>query len=267
MKQRIITGVCFIAAACAIIYFSDVTWFFRSLIAVITLCSLYELFRLKPDIGSGIGCGIAAVFAVLIGIFSVPAYKWILGVAFGVSIVTFVVLIVLLEQKRALSMRTLPLFFAMLMVVLFLSAGNAIRESQDGLIYLIFSILIPVATDTFAYFCGRFFGKHKLMPVTSPKKTIEGAVGGSLSALLLAVVAGLIYGQVNYVALCVYVLSASIVGQLGDLSLSALKRIAGVKDYGNLFPGHGGFLDRFDSILFVWPLSYLALSVGFDFIG
>jgi len=266
MKQRIITGVCFIAAACVILYFSDVTWFFRSLVAAITLCSLYELYRLKSGPATGVGCGIAVMAAVLIAIFSVPYYPYVLGAVFGCAMLVFLVLIALLERRKKFAMRSVPLILCMLMAVLFFHAGNELRELEHGLIYLIFSILIPVATDTFAYFCGRFFGKHKLMPITSPKKTVEGAVGGSCFALLFSLLAGLIYGKVDYLSLCVFVVSASVVGQIGDLSMSALKRIAGVKDYGNLFPGHGGFLDRFDSILFVWPLTYLACCLGFDFI-
>ena len=84
---------------------------------------------------------------------------------------------------------------------------------------------------------------------------------------MIAVVIGLFYQKVDLLALCVVVLAASVIGQIGDLSMSCLKRIVGVKDYGNLFPGHGGFLDRFDSHMFVWPTVYLLYQFGVSFIG
>lgn len=266
MKQRIITGVFFAAAACVILYFSNVIWFFRAVVAALTLCSLFELYRLKSGLFSGIGCAVAAAGACLLAIFPMPYYQWVLGGCFAAALLAFLALILLLERKHRFTMRPLPLVLCQLLVVLFFHAGIGLREREHGLIYLIFSVLIPVVTDTFAYFGGRFFGKHKLMPVTSPKKTVEGAVSGTLSALLIALLVGALYGRVDYPSLCVFVVSASVVGQLGDLSMSALKRIAGVKDYGSIFPGHGGFLDRFDSILFVWPLTYLVCCLGFDFL-
>lgn len=114
-------------------------------------------------------------------------------------------------------------------------------------------------TDTFAYFSGYFFGKHKLIPAVSPKKTVEGAVGGSLATTI-------VYGVYAWfmtkslamtVIVAVVGIVASVVSQLGDLSASLIKRHWGIKDYGNLFPGHGGVLDRFDSILAVSAFLYI----------
>jgi phosphatidate cytidylyltransferase len=109
-------------------------------------------------------------------------------------------------------------------------------------------------TDTFAYFTGMLFGKHKLIPAVSPKKTVEGAVGGTLFAIGFTVLYGFIIGKVssaspNYLALVLVSLLVSILSQCGDLVMSLIKRKYGIKDYGKLFPGHGGVLDRFDSII------------------
>lgn len=123
---------------------------------------------------------------------------------------------------------------------------------ETGLAYLLFVLFLVWMTDTGAYFSGRFFGKRKLWPAISPNKTIGGAIGGLLFALLVAVCFHLIYplpyslGYVIFIAIII-----SIVGQIGDLVASAMKRHYGIKDYGNLFPGHGGVLDRLDSVLFV----------------
>ncbi len=118
-------------------------------------------------------------------------------------------------------------------------------------------------TDTFAYFSGYFFGKHKLIPEVSPKKTVEGAVGGTLFCTLSFVIYGVLRGCtfVQILLLGIIGLIAAVVSQLGDLSASLIKRHFGIKDYGKLFPGHGGILDRFDSILAVSVFLYLALEV------
>lgn len=131
-----------------------------------------------------------------------------------------------------------------------------------------FFVLVPFAmaflSDTGAYFAGMAFGKHKLAPVISPKKTIEGVVGGVLAAM----VGMLIYCCVlqvffklntNYLAALLYGLLGSLGGVFGDLCFSVIKRQTGIKDYGNLIPGHGGILDRFDSMMVVGPLAEVLL--------
>lgn len=131
------------------------------------------------------------------------------------------------------------------------------RVPAGNYVYLICFIGAWV-TDTFAYFCGYLFGKHKLIPDVSPKKTIEGSVGGTLFCILAMVGYGWIvqtisHGTVtaNYLTLAISGLFIAIVAQVGDLLMSAIKRTFGIKDYGKLFPGHGGVLDRFDSVMAV----------------
>jgi len=118
-------------------------------------------------------------------------------------------------------------------------------------------------TDTFAYFSGYFFGKHKLIPSVSPKKTVEGAVGGTLFCIISYVVYAAFKGcdTKEIIITGAIGLVAAVVSQLGDLSASLIKRHYGIKDYGKLFPGHGGVLDRFDSILSVSVLLYLVTEL------
>jgi phosphatidate cytidylyltransferase len=132
-----------------------------------------------------------------------------------------------------------------------------IETRIEGLTYIFFALFIIWATDSGAYFIGRAFGKHKLWPEISPKKTVEGSIGGILSALLIAFIFSM-FSDWNVPALQLYGTTAilSIFGQIGDLVESALKRHYGVKDSGNLLPGHGGILDRFDSLLFVLPIMH-----------
>ena len=121
-------------------------------------------------------------------------------------------------------------------------------------------------SDTGAWFFGRLFGKHKLIPEVSPKKTVEGAVGGVLSAALAFVLYGFIIHRIdaslspNYLILAVSGVICAIVSQFGDLIASLVKRHYGIKDYGNVFPGHGGVMDRFDSVLLVSPVLYLLIT-------
>ena len=132
--------------------------------------------------------------------------------------------------------------------------------------YLLLPFILSFACDTFAYFAGCAFGKHKLAPKVSPKKTIEGSIGGMAGN----VVCGLIFafvmdrwfgGSIGYGAMALLALLCSIVAQVGDLSFSLIKRAFGITDYGHLFLEHGGVLDRFDSVLFVTPVIEIILNL------
>ena len=134
-----------------------------------------------------------------------------------------------------------------------------IRYGQYGQYYYLLCFLGPWMTDIFAYFTGYFFGKHKLIPEISPKKTIEGSIGGILFCTLAFLVFGFIVstqtGTIpNYIGLGALGLLVSVLAQIGDLFASLLKREHNIKDYGNIFPGHGGIMDRFDSVIAVCPL-------------
>lgn len=128
--------------------------------------------------------------------------------------------------------------------------------------------LIACCSDTFAYFTGVLFGKHKLAPILSPKKTIEGSIGGvigtGLATYILIVAFSSQYPilmDISCELVIVYMLIA-LLSQVGDLVASAIKREYGVKDYGHILPGHGGILDRFDSVIFVAPLVYIILKIS-----
>ncbi|MCF6514944.1 phosphatidate cytidylyltransferase [Lactobacillus sp. S2-2] len=128
-----------------------------------------------------------------------------------------------------------------------------------GLDILFYALLIVWITDSGAYFFGRQFGKHKLAPSISPNKTWEGSIGGSLFATIICVIYISFFPIPGYslVTMIIITLILSIFGQIGDLVESSIKRFYGVKDSGKILPGHGGILDRFDSLLFVLPLLHL----------
>lgn len=133
-----------------------------------------------------------------------------------------------------------------------------------------FIVLLPLlaawGADTCALFAGMLFGKHKLAPVVSPKKTIEGAVGGVVGGAVLVLIAALIMNALMGLEMPVWaalVLGAAgaVLGEVGDLSFSIIKRQTSIKDYGHIFPGHGGVLDRFDSVLFVAPFAEILFRI------
>lgn len=143
----------------------------------------------------------------------------------------------------------------------------AIFSASDGhgLFYLIIVVIAAWACDTGAYFAGYFFGKHKMAPVISPKKTVEGAVGGVIFDMLVMLAACLIFNassdsSANVVAIVAVTPILAFAGMFGDLVFSYIKRACGIKDYGKIMPGHGGVLDRFDSVLAVAPLVYLIIT-------
>ena len=161
-------------------------------------------------------------------------------------------------SKGKLPFNVISEVFAMITyVVVSFSSMCLIRyiDEKPGA-YLVYMIFIAAwVTDSCAYLTGTFFGKHKLIPEVSPKKTVEGAIGGITCAIIAYVLYGFVVSlieptvTVNYIALAVFGLLLSVVSQLGDLVASLLKREHGIKDYGIIFPGHGGVMDRFDSIL------------------
>ncbi len=153
-------------------------------------------------------------------------------------------------------------YFCVLYAPLMFSFIYRIRMTEYG-IYLVWMVFIASwISDTFAYFTGMLLGKHKLAPVLSPKKSIEGSIGGIAGSALAGALFGYLFstqaGQdVNLIVVCA-VLGAlgSVISQIGDLAASGIKRNYEIKDYGNLIPGHGGIMDRFDSVIVTAPIIY-----------
>ncbi len=136
-------------------------------------------------------------------------------------------------------------------------------KERFGLLNMLLLFICAWGTDTFAYFGGRFFGKHKLIEHVSPNKTVEGAISGVVgTTILCALYLYFIYDmQTEYLIIgAITGIIGSIFSQMGDLSASAIKRDTQIKDFGTIFPGHGGFLDRFDSVIFIAPIIYVLFS-------
>lgn len=160
----------------------------------------------------------------------------------------------------------LTCLFAGVGLSLFLSALIQLRRLDHGRFYVLLPVICAFTTDIGAYFAGMFLGKHRGITQVSPNKSLEGYIGGILSGCLFMLVYGLLVWQLGGVevrlpVMALYGLLGSAVTELGDLSFSLIKRQCGVKDYGDLLPGHGGMLDRFDSTIFTAPMLLLLVEV------
>ena len=158
-------------------------------------------------------------------------------------------------------------FLAFYYVSVCLSYVSRLRDVRDGGLLVILVFICSWGNDTLAYCAGRLFGKHKLSPVLSPKKSVEGLIGGIVGAGILGAVFGIFFNSQASTEIANAPLWFGLVGAvgavpavIGDLAASAIKRNNGVKDYGKLIPGHGGVLDRFDSMIFTAPIIYYAVS-------
>lgn len=149
--------------------------------------------------------------------------------------------------------------FSNLFMFLYLTVPYYFLSNMSHYMWVMLSFGIASGTDTFAYVFGMTIGKHKLAEKLSPKKTVEGAIGGIIGALIISFVFINLFKLENAMIIYVFSVLASIFSQMGDLAASFIKRKAGIKDYGFIFIGHGGVMDRFDSILFIAPLVYLLI--------
>ena len=217
---------------------------------------------------------------------SIPAYLIALGLPFGFYFSDFgakillaaalvyllwVIAVTVFRRGTFAFSEAASVYFASVYISIGFAALSAIRYGVALGAYLCLLVFIgPWVTDTFAYFTGRFFGRHKLIPEVSPKKTVEGSVGGTVFCIVGYIVFGLVmqfgYGfTVNYAMLAVAGLLVAVISQIGDLIASLIKREHGIKDYGNVFPGHGGVMDRFDSVLTTSVLLWLLMQIGGGF--
>ena len=219
---------------------------------------------------SGIVLVIIAAFLLVEG--STVLYYWIMGnreqyVTFLaiISLMILMTIYVVTFPKYGTEQITVA-FFGIFYVGIMFSYLYQVREMPDGkyLVWLIF--LSSWGCDTFAYCAGKLFGKHKMTPKLSPKKTVEGAIGGVVGAAVLGFLYGTFFknnmiqvinpGVISGAACAI----AAVISMVGDLAASAIKRNHDIKDYGNLIPGHGGILDRFDSMIFTAPAIYFAIT-------
>ena len=263
MKSRLLVAAVCIPALLVIIYaLPPIAW--TLLVAAMCGISAYELLHTTGYVTGGrmLACCVLTAAAVPIwNYFGSPpvfGFAWLLALYFLLSGE-------LLYSGGKLSFATLAYaFYGAVLVPLLLSSLVRILIGDFGKYYIVVPIIIAFVADAAALFSGMLFGKHKLAPVISPKKTVEGMIGGVFGAMvgmgIYCLVVFFAFHQTPNVYLAlVYALLGSLASVLGDLNFSVIKRQTGIKDYGNLLPGHGGVLDRFDSMVFTAPLVELLI--------
>lgn len=236
------------------------------IVTVLALVSIHEYMKCysekyKPVAWIGYVCAIAIAFLHIIPREQILNY---LGITV-VSIVAILFVQVILTEMKTNTADIAITFFGIIYIVGFFAFipilfGYEKNGEQLGKFYIWYLFLATWGSDIFAFLIGRTFGKHKFSKI-SPKKSIEGCIAGIVAGVVLVLVATVLFNTVfnlnaNYVAVAIIGFVLTVVGQVGDFAASCIKRYAEVKDFSNLLPGHGGLIDRFDSVIFTAPFAY-----------
>lgn len=275
MRTRIITAVVAILGITPFFWFSDIrepsnplTYLFPLLISGIAFVSVWEMLHclhLDKNYPVSLPLYLAALaFPMLARVMHSNMREYVRVAVITALALAIYLFAVIVFQFGKVDMGRISLVFMTSFYIIGANSAVVVLRNIDN--FGRFLVLIPFVfswvTDSFAYFCGRAFGKHKLIEAVSPKKTVEGAIGGFVFCAITAVLYGVIVAKAfgvtpNYLVLGIGGMVIGVVSQIGDLVMSAIKREQGVKDYGWMLPGHGGLLDRFDSSMAVTVLVLL----------
>ena len=235
-KQRLISGIILVLIAAFGLYMGGIVTFAMTLIvALIGYSEILKIYHIEKSSLAVIGYTGTILYYVAL-LFDLD--QWTTAIIILFLIFLLGCYVVRFPKYKVDQM--MAGFFGFVYVAVMMSFIYQIRELQNGGEFVVLLFLAAWGNDTLAYCTGMLIGKHKMSPILSPKKSIEGLVGGIVGAAIL----GALYGLGGAVSV------------IGDLAASAIKRDSGIKDYGTLIPGHGGILDRFDSIIFIAPVIY-----------
>ncbi|MBW1821055.1 MAG: phosphatidate cytidylyltransferase [Deltaproteobacteria bacterium] len=258
--KRWITGIA--ALPFLIFFIARGGAYFVVLVGVVCLLSMWEYFRIVSD-AKGKVVSVINIVGVLVGaLITLAASAGSINLVSGIIALNMIIcgLISIPQYKtNPLVLETIKKQLqGIIYIPLLLSFLVLIRNQADGMIWIFLILAVIFAGDTSAYYFGSYLGRHKLCPAVSPKKTIEGSIGGLAANLLVGSVVKLFFlPELPWVPSLFLFVFMGIAGQAGDLFESMLKRSSKVKDSGSLLPGHGGFLDRIDALLFAAPVVYL----------
>jgi phosphatidate cytidylyltransferase len=259
-RKRWITGLVALPILIYLIYTGGIA--FASLIAVAAILALWEFFRIayhspentvkKPVIAIGFLTGVS-----MIGVAFQYSAEMLIAVIGANIIISSIIFLFFFKSDFQIIENIRTQVHGIIYIPLSLSILVLIRNGVDGIAWISFLLAIIFAGDISAFYCGTYFGRHKLSPSLSPGKTIEGSIGGFLANILVGCVFKfLLFPNLSWGICIFFFILIGAAGQVGDLFESALKRMAGVKDSGIILPGHGGILDRIDALLFATPITY-----------
>lgn len=274
MKTRILTGliaVAVILVPCIAFMHTVVLPIILGLFAAIAVHEVIKATGGKNNVLLAISCITAAVVPFLFHFnIKIP----FMPVAVVYTLAYFIIMVPM--HKKTTFNDVITALFATVAIPCSISIFILLRDvyisnpeaytKSSGVFFILFAMFCAWMTDTFAYFSGKFLGKHKLCPNVSPNKTIEGAVGGVIGAIVMNLILFFVFDKFFFTVhtlewwqIIIISTVLSVISMFGDLSASIIKRNHGIKDFGKIFPGHGGVMDRIDSCLFVLPALYFAL--------
>ena len=274
MKDRLISAILIITIMAVLIFLSSVPFVLNTAVALLSAAALYEVLIITKYVESKTLMAISLILAFIIPfinviLFAIPVRYLISTALIGcIFAYTLFVFMSLLFSSEKFSLEHLSVVFLMSIIIpCFFSTIVYSHALEGGTLNLVLIFMCAWGADSGGYVFGRLFGRHKLTPKISPKKTVEGFIGGLMSStsgiLIVSFIADTINEalSVNYIAVVVYGIIGGCCAVLGDLFASVIKRSFNVKDFGKLIPGHGGIMDRFDSVLFTAPFLYVAITI------
>ena len=284
MKTRVITAIVGIIVLIGVMFTFN-TLIFNLVIAAITLIAIHEIYSaLGFEKKDWLLYAVMVPYTLLIMLSSYQVCRRLVMPASFLLVLFYAIYLVVRNGDISYQKASGLVMFSAIVVFCFYSFIR-LKEllpvetyGYDAVFFILLILCFAWGGDTCAYFAGRAFGKHKLCPVVSPKKTVEGAIGGVLGTMVFGVIVTLIYsvaadrmeaftrsniGVSMYVIIALLACIAAVLGIYGDLFASVVKRQCGIKDYGTIFPGHGGILDRFDSVMFIAPFVTMVIIAVF----
>jgi phosphatidate cytidylyltransferase len=261
--QRLVSGIILLGAMIGIVVFNE--YILLTALGIISLIGLFELYRtskIEKTPLAILGYLVTILFYVILFLEKNEYAMELIILFLMVLMICYVFTFPAYEIEQV----TIS-FFGLFYVSMMLSYIYQVRMLDNGLIMVGLIFIGAWGSDTCAYCVGVLFGKHKLPSKLSPKKSIEGSIGGVVGAAIIGVIYGIVLkDEISLVsnpvlAFGIIGASSSVIAQIGDLAASAIKRNHNIKDYGTLIPGHGGILDRFDSIIFTAPIVYFLAKI------
>ena len=268
MKERILVAVVFVPLLFIVLFFLP-SYVLVAVIAIVCVISAYEFLHAIGAKGNE-RVTIYAVFSaalIPVGVYFDVGELVFTAVFLVLLCFVFIEAIIVYRMKRQITFaQIMTTLFGGALIPFMLSSLISLRNMPEGRLLILMPVISAFITDGGAYFAGIFCGKRRAFPLISPKKTIEGYIGGLVTGTAAMVLYGVILffttlHDIRFLSLIIYGVIGAVVTELGDLAFSLVKREFDVKDYGRLIPGHGGMLDRFDSMVFTAPAIYLLASI------
>lgn len=268
MKKRIISGIIFSLIWVAILLINN-DLFDTSIVFILSIIATYEYYKAFKNVNynpvSWIGY-LGCLSLYLMGGIIPEEYKILLiKIVLPLGLISSFAYMVIGKVKRTIIDLAITIF-SLLYIPFMFSFIKLILDMEYGRFFILYVLCGAFVNDTFAFLIGSKIGKTKLIPDISPNKTVEGAIGGIIGVIVAYIIVSVIGKNIINIDINIFYwilvgLAASVAGQFGDLTASAIKRFCKIKDFGKIIPGHGGILDRFDSLMFVAPIVYIFIKI------